>query len=36
MSFDAHPAAAQTKEFRRKLNPMLGALYDQRLYRELD
>ena len=35
-SFDAHLAAAQTKEFRRKLNPMLGALYDQRLYRELD
>ena len=29
----AHATAAHTREFRDKLHPMLGALYDQRLYR---
>jgi quinol monooxygenase YgiN len=31
-SHDAHIAAAHTREFRRKLTPMSGALYDERLY----
>jgi quinol monooxygenase YgiN len=31
-SFDASIAAAHTKEFRQKLNPLEGALYDERLY----
>lgn len=32
---DAHITAAHTREFRRKLTPMSGALYDERLYRRL-
>ena len=32
---DGHVAAATTKEFREKLGPMSGALYDERLYRSL-
>ena len=32
---DAHIAAASTKEFREKLGPMSGALYDERLYKSL-
>ena len=32
---DAHGAAATTTEFREKLGPMSGALYDERLYRSL-
>jgi quinol monooxygenase YgiN len=32
---DAHVAAASTKEFREKLGPMSGALYDERLYKSL-
>jgi quinol monooxygenase YgiN len=32
---DAHVAAATTTEFREKLGPMSGALYDERLYRSL-
>ena len=32
---DAHVAATTTKEFREKLGPMSGALYDERLYRSL-
>jgi quinol monooxygenase YgiN len=32
---DAHIATASTKEFREKLGPMSGALYDERLYRSL-
>jgi quinol monooxygenase YgiN len=35
-SFDAHLAAAHTKQFREQLGPMLGALYDQRLYHAID
>jgi quinol monooxygenase YgiN len=35
-SFEAHQAAGATKRFREKLNPMLGALYDQRVYRAVD
>jgi quinol monooxygenase YgiN len=31
--FDASITAAHTKEFRQKLNPLEGALYDERLYR---
>lgn len=30
-----HAEAAHTREFRTKLNPMLGALYDDRLYRPI-
>src|SRR6266852_5128682 len=32
---DAHVATASTKEFREKLGPMSGALYDERLYKSL-
>ena len=32
---DAHIAAVSTKEFREKLGPMSGALYDERLYKSL-
>jgi quinol monooxygenase YgiN len=32
---DAHIAAASTREFREKLGPMSGALYDERLYKSL-
>jgi len=32
---DAHVAAAATREFREKLGPMSGALYDERLYQSL-
>jgi quinol monooxygenase YgiN len=32
---DAHIASASTREFREKLGPMSGALYDERLYRSL-
>jgi quinol monooxygenase YgiN len=31
-AFDASIAAGHTKEFRQKLNPLEGALYDERLY----
>ena len=34
-ALDAHIAAASTKEFREKLGPMSGALYDERLYTSL-
>lgn len=33
---DAHVATASTREFRDKLGPMSGALYDERLYTRLD
>jgi len=33
---DAHRAAAQTRHFRDMLGPMLGALYDQRIYRAVE
>jgi quinol monooxygenase YgiN len=33
---DAHVLAAHTKQFREKLGPMLGALYDDRFYKALD
>jgi quinol monooxygenase YgiN len=32
-AFDAHQSAAATKAFRAALQPILGALYDQRLYK---
>jgi quinol monooxygenase YgiN len=35
VAHDAHIATASTKEFREKLGPMSGALYDERLYRSL-
>ncbi len=34
-AIEAHIAAASTKEFREKLGPMSGALYDERLYKSL-
>ena len=35
-AFDAHQAAAATKTFREKLHPIIGALYDQRLYKAIN
>jgi quinol monooxygenase YgiN len=35
-SYDAHVMAAATKQFREKLQPMTGALYDERLYRVVE
>jgi quinol monooxygenase YgiN len=32
-AFDAHNAAAHVREFRDRLQPMSGSLYDERLYR---
>jgi quinol monooxygenase YgiN len=34
-AIDGHVASASTREFREKLGPMSGALYDERLYRSL-
>jgi quinol monooxygenase YgiN len=34
-SVDGHISAGATKDFREKLGPMSGALYDERLYRSL-
>jgi quinol monooxygenase YgiN len=34
-AFDAHVAAVHTGDFRRRLGPLQGALYDERLYRPL-
>jgi quinol monooxygenase YgiN len=34
-AIDGHIAAASTKEFREKLGPMSGALYDERFYKSL-
>ena len=34
-AFDASITAAHTKEFRQKLNPLEGALYDERLYQPI-
>lgn len=33
---DAHAAAAHTREFRDKLAPIAGAVYDERIYKVLD
>ena len=35
-AYDAHVMAGHTRQFRDKLGPMSGALYDERLYRALD
>ncbi len=35
-AYDAHVMAAHTKQFRAKLTPMTGALYDERLYAALN
>lgn len=35
-SLDAHETAAHTRQFRELLGPMLGAPYDDRVYRQLD
>jgi quinol monooxygenase YgiN len=35
-AFDEHVAAAHTKEFRRKIDPMLGSPYDERLHQNLE
>ena len=32
---DAHEVVAHTKEYRATLTPLIGALYDQRLYKPL-
>jgi quinol monooxygenase YgiN len=34
-AIDGHVATASTREFREKLGPMSGALYDERLYKSL-
>lgn len=34
-AIDGHVAAVSTREFREKLGPMSGALYDERLYKSL-
>jgi quinol monooxygenase YgiN len=35
-AYEAHVVASHTRQFRDALGPMLGALYDERLYRALD
>ena len=35
-AYDAHVMAADTRQFRDKLGPMSGALYDERLYQPLE
>jgi quinol monooxygenase YgiN len=35
-AYEAHVAAAHTRQFRDKLGPMVGALYDERLYKPLE
>jgi quinol monooxygenase YgiN len=35
-AYEAHLVAAPTREFRVKVGPMLGALYDDRVYRNLE
>jgi quinol monooxygenase YgiN len=35
-AIDAHIVAAATRDFREKLGPMSGALYDERLYQSLE
>jgi quinol monooxygenase YgiN len=35
-AYEAHTAAGHTRQFRDKLGPMVGALYDERLYKALD
>lgn len=35
-AYEAHVASAHTRQFRDKLGTMLGALYDERLYRPVD
>lgn len=35
-AYEAHVMAGHTRQFRDKLGPMTGALYDERLYRALD
>ena len=35
-TYDAHVMAGHTRQFRDKLGPMSGALYDERLYKALD
>jgi quinol monooxygenase YgiN len=34
-AFAGHEASAETRRFREALGPMLGALYDERLYRPI-
>jgi quinol monooxygenase YgiN len=35
-AFEAHRASASARRFREAITPILGALYDERLYRELE
>jgi quinol monooxygenase YgiN len=34
-ALDGHAAAAHTRDFRAKLTPVAGALYDERIYKAL-
>ena len=35
-AYEAHMGAAHTRQFRDKIGPMVGALYDERLYKAID
>lgn len=35
-AFDAHVAAAHTRQFRQQIDPMLGSPYDERLHQSLE
>ena len=35
-AYEAHVGAAHTRQFRDKIGPMVGALYDERLYKAID
>ena len=35
-AYDAHVVAGHTRQFRDKLGPMVGALYDERLYKAIE
>jgi hypothetical protein len=35
-NLDAHVIAAHTRAFRERLSPMVGALYDERIYNDLN
>jgi quinol monooxygenase YgiN len=35
-ALDAHQMAAHTRQFREKLAPMAGALYDERFYKSVN
>ena len=35
-TYDAHVMAGHTRQFRDKLGPMTGSLYDERIYKPVD